>query len=46
MYPEPTKLKALADVFGVTVDYLLNEDDPPEVEADSKIKKILANVRR
>lgn len=28
--PEVTKLKTLADVFGVTVDYLLNEDDPPE----------------
>lgn len=28
--PEVTKLKALADVFGVTVDYLLNEDDLPE----------------
>lgn len=28
--PEVTKLKTLADVFGVTVDYLLNEDDLPE----------------
>ncbi|MBQ8503389.1 MAG: helix-turn-helix transcriptional regulator [Clostridia bacterium] len=35
--PEITKLKALAEVFGVTVDFLLNEDEdtytPPQHES-------------
>ncbi len=31
--PEITKLKTLAAVFGVTVDFLLTEEEPPEAQA-------------
>lgn len=34
--PEVTKLKALADVFGVTVDYLLSDDGDENGENDRK----------
>lgn len=33
--PEVSKLKKLADVFAVSVDWLLSEDPPPEEEKDS-----------
>jgi transcriptional regulator with XRE-family HTH domain len=45
-YPSADKLKKVADYFGVTVDYLLNESDDPQVIKSTLSKKDQSDIEK
>lgn len=45
-YPSADKLKKVADYFGVTVDYLLNDSDDPQVIKSTLSKKDQSDIEK